>query len=120
VTAGRQRDVIDSVDTLNKLHQDSVDDPEIATRISQYEMAFKMQTSVPALMNLSAESEETLKLYGTKGADGSFAATASSPGGSPSAACGSSSSTTATGTTTAASKTGIKLKSRKWTAPARR
>ena len=74
VTAGRQRDVIDSIDTLNKLHQDSVDDPEIATRISQYEMAFRMQTSVPALMNLSDESEETLKLYGTKGADGSFAA----------------------------------------------
>ncbi|MBI3855979.1 MAG: DUF1501 domain-containing protein [Planctomycetes bacterium] len=74
VTPGRQRDVIDSVDELNKLHQESVDDPEIATRISQYEMAFKMQTSVPALMNLSDESEETLKLYGTKGADGSFAA----------------------------------------------
>jgi hypothetical protein len=74
VNAGRQRDVIDSVDALNRLHQDSVDDPEIATRISQYEMAFKMQTSVPALMNLSDETEETLKLYGTKGADGSFAA----------------------------------------------
>jgi hypothetical protein len=74
VTAGRQRDVIDSVDALNKLHQEAVDDPEIATRISQYEMAFKMQTSVPALMNLSEENEETLKLYGTKGADGSFAA----------------------------------------------
>jgi hypothetical protein len=74
VGAGRQRDVIDSVDALNRIHQDSVDDPEIATRISQYEMAFKMQTSVPALMNLADESEETLKLYGTKGADGSFAA----------------------------------------------
>jgi len=74
VTAGRQRDVIDSVDALNRLHQEAVDDPEIATRISQYEMAFKMQTSVPALMNLSEESEETLKLYGTKGSDGSFAA----------------------------------------------
>jgi hypothetical protein len=74
VNAGRQRDVIDSVDALNRLHQDSVDDPEIATRISQYEMAFKMQTSVPALMNLADESEETLRLYGTKGADGSFAA----------------------------------------------
>ena len=74
VTAGRQRDVIDSVDALNRMHLDSVDDPEIATRISQYEMAFKMQTSVPALMTLSEESEETLKLYGTKGADGSFAA----------------------------------------------
>ena len=74
VTAGRQRDVIDSVDELNRIHLDSVDDPEIATRISQYEMAFKMQTSVPALMDLSDETEETLKLYGTKGADGSFAA----------------------------------------------
>ena len=66
--------MIDSVDSLNRLHEESVDDPEIATRISQYEMAFRMQTSVPALMNLSDESEETLKLYGTKGADGSFAA----------------------------------------------
>ena len=74
VTAGRQRDVIDSVDALNRIHQDSVDDPEIATRISQYEMAFRMQSSVPALMDLKDETEETLKLYGTKGADGSFAA----------------------------------------------
>ncbi len=74
VTAGRQRDVIDSVDELNRIHLDSVDDPEIATRISQYEMAFRMQSSVPALMDLKDESEETLKLYGTKGADGSFAA----------------------------------------------
>src|SRR5204863_110155 len=39
VTAGRQRDVIDSVDELNRIHLDSVDDPEISTRISQYEMA---------------------------------------------------------------------------------
>jgi hypothetical protein len=74
VTAGRQRDVIDSVDALNRIHLDSVDDPEIATRISQYEMAFRMQSSVPALMDLKDENEETLKLYGTKGADGSFAA----------------------------------------------
>jgi len=74
VNPGRQRDVIDSVDALNRIHQDSVDDPEIATRISQYEMAFRMQSSVPALMDLKDESDETLKLYGTKGADGSFAA----------------------------------------------
>jgi uncharacterized protein (DUF1501 family) len=51
-----------------------VDDPEIATRISQYEMAFRMQVSVPALMDLSKETKETLDLYGTKGGDGSFAA----------------------------------------------
>jgi uncharacterized protein (DUF1501 family) len=51
-----------------------VDDPEIATRISQYEMAFRMQSSVPGLMDLSGETKATLDLYGTKGGDGSFAA----------------------------------------------
>src|SRR5262249_36275520 len=55
-------------------HDDAVDDPEIATRISQYEMAFRMQTSVPGLMDLSKESKTTLDQYGTKGGDGSFAA----------------------------------------------
>jgi hypothetical protein len=43
-------------------------------RIAQYEMAFKMQTSVPELMDLSKEPRKTLEMYGTKGADGSFAA----------------------------------------------
>jgi arylsulfatase A-like enzyme len=51
-----------------------VNDPEIATRISQYEMAFRMQTSVPDLMDLKDETKETLDLYGTKGGDGLFAA----------------------------------------------
>ena len=51
-----------------------VDDPEIATRISQYEMAFRMQTSVPDLADISDESQHTLEMYGTQGADGSFAA----------------------------------------------
>src|SRR5207245_2176485 len=50
------------------------DDPEIATRIQQYEMAFRMQTSVPELMDLTKETKATLDLYGTKGGDGSFAA----------------------------------------------
>ena len=48
--------------------------PEIETRIAQYELAFRMQTSVPELMDLSDESAETLDLYGVTGADGSFAA----------------------------------------------
>jgi hypothetical protein len=74
VTAGRQRDVVDAAQSLNRLENDLVDDPEIATRISQYEMAFRMQTSVPELMDLSKESRATLEMYGTKGADGSFAA----------------------------------------------
>ena len=70
----QQREVVDAVQALNQVRNDSVDDPEIATRISQYEMAFKMQASVPGLMDLSGESQEVLDLYGTKGADGSFAA----------------------------------------------
>jgi hypothetical protein len=74
VDQGKQRDVVDAVQALNKLHNDTVDDPEIATRISQYEMAFAMQTSVPGLMDLSKEPAKVLDLYGTKGADGSFAA----------------------------------------------
>ncbi len=74
VDASRQRDVVDAAQALNRLSNDSVDDPEIATRIAQYEMAFKMQTSVPDLMDLSKETKETFDLYGTKGGDGSFAA----------------------------------------------
>src|SRR5207253_2504875 len=51
VTTDRQRDVVDAAKQLNRLQNDSVDDPEIATRIAQYEMAFKMQASVPDLMD---------------------------------------------------------------------
>jgi hypothetical protein len=74
VTRDRQRDVVDAVQALNKARGEVVDDPEIATRISQYEMAFRMQASVPGLMDLRDEPKEVLELYGTKGADGSFAA----------------------------------------------
>ncbi len=74
VTADKQRDLVDTVQSLNKLYNDQVDDPEIAARISQYEMAFRMQSSVPGLMDLSGETKETLDLYGTRGGDGSFAA----------------------------------------------
>jgi hypothetical protein len=74
VTREQQRDVIDAVEKLNRLRGEVVDDPEIATRISQYEMAFKMQASVPGLMDLSGEDPKTLEMYGTQGADGSYAA----------------------------------------------
>jgi Protein of unknown function (DUF1501) len=74
VDAGRQRDVVDAVQALNQLHDRATDDPEIGTRIAQYEMAFRMQTSVPGLMDLSAEPKRILDMYGTRGADGSFAA----------------------------------------------
>jgi hypothetical protein len=74
VTGQQQRDVVDAVQTLNRLQGNVVDDPEIATRIAQYEMAFRMQSSVPGLMDISDEPKEVLDLYGTKGGDGSFAA----------------------------------------------
>jgi hypothetical protein len=74
VTKESQRDVVDAAQALNQLFDKQVDDPEIATRIQQYEMAFRMQTSVPELMDLTKETKETLDLYGTKGGDGSFAA----------------------------------------------
>src|SRR5207249_1364589 len=74
VDGRRQRDVIDAVQALNQLHDRLVDDPEVSTRISQYEMAFRMQTSVPGLIDVSGEPKSILDLYGTPGADGSFAA----------------------------------------------
>ena len=49
------------------MRQEAVDDPEIATRIAQYEMAFKMQTSVPELMDLVEGAEARLEMYGTSG-----------------------------------------------------
>jgi uncharacterized protein (DUF1501 family) len=59
---------------MNQVEQSVTADPEIATRISQYEMAFRMQSSVPDLMNVKDEPQHILDLYGTKGGDGSFAA----------------------------------------------
>jgi hypothetical protein len=73
VSSADQRDVIDTVRTLNRGRDGLVNDPEIAARISQYELAFKMQMSVPRLMDLSDESRQTLEMYGTRGADGTFA-----------------------------------------------
>jgi hypothetical protein len=74
VNPGQQRDVVDAVQSLNRLHDNLVDDPEIATRIAQYEMAFRMQTSVPSLKDFSTETQRTLDLYGIRAADGSFGA----------------------------------------------
>ena len=74
VTLDDQKDLISTIRSLNAARNDVVSDPEIATRISQYEMAFRMQTSVPELMDLSDEPQYIKELYGTEGADGSFAA----------------------------------------------
>jgi len=68
-----QRGVVDAVNDLNSFHHDTVDDPEIATRIAQYEMAFRMQASVPDLADFSDEPDHIKAMYGTEGGDGSFA-----------------------------------------------
>ena len=73
VSMDQQRDVVDTVAALNSEYDELVDDPEISTRISQYEMAFRMQTSVPDLVDFTDEPQHILDMYGTQGADGSFA-----------------------------------------------
>jgi hypothetical protein len=69
----QQRADISALQALNRQHNDLVNDPEIATRISQYEMAFQMQASVPELMDLSSEDASTVQMYGCQPGDGSFA-----------------------------------------------
>ena len=75
VDATGRRDMLDAVGALNKLAAESFGDPEIDTRIRQYEMAFRMQTSVPELTDLRGESKKTLDMYGIDdvGEDGGFA-----------------------------------------------
>ena len=74
VTLDDQKNLISTIRSLNAAHNDVVRDPEIATRINQYEMAFRMQTSVPELMDLSDEPQYIKDMYGTEGSDSSFAA----------------------------------------------
>jgi Protein of unknown function (DUF1501) len=68
-----QRDSLDSVRRLNEMHLEEMGDPEIATRINSYEMAFRMQASTPDLMDISSESKETLEMYGAEPGKPSFA-----------------------------------------------
>jgi len=73
VSRAQQRDAVDAIAALNRLHDQDARDPEIATRIAQFEMAFRMQASVPELADLGTEPQEVLDLYGVQGQDGSFA-----------------------------------------------
>ena len=59
-----RRETLDAVSRLNRMQHQAIRDPETATRIEQYEMAYRMQTSVPELTDLSQESQSTLDLYG--------------------------------------------------------
>lgn len=68
-----QRATLDSIKRLNQQRLDVVGDPEIATRINSYELAHRMQTAAPELMDLTKESKETLEMYGAEPGKGSYA-----------------------------------------------
>jgi hypothetical protein len=72
----QERDFYDTVGALNRARLETTGDPEIMTRLNAYEMAFRMQTSAPELMDLSKESEATLAMYGVKPGESGFAANA--------------------------------------------
>ena len=73
VSREQQGDVVRAINAINTGYDHGVDDPEIATRIAQYEMAFQMQASVPGLMDTSAEPANIRERYGCTPGDGSFA-----------------------------------------------
>jgi hypothetical protein len=70
-----QRDSLDVIKRLNQKHLDVVGDPEIATRINSFEMAYRMQSSAPELMDLTKEPKHILEMYGAEPGKSSFANT---------------------------------------------
>jgi hypothetical protein len=73
ITDKMQRRTLDLIKELNHTHLGLMGDPEIATRISSFEMAYRMQRSAPELMDVSSESPQTLTLYGAEPGKPSFA-----------------------------------------------
>ena len=73
VTMAQQRKLVDAINHLNQHRNHTVDNPEIETRIAAYEMAFRMQTSVPDLVDVSDEPQHMLDMYGAEPGDGSYA-----------------------------------------------
>jgi hypothetical protein len=103
VSAASRRQFLDRLAELNAHQAAQLGDPEIASRVAQYEMAYRMQTSVPEVMDATKESAATYELYGAEAkSPGTFAANCLLAGGSPSATCASSSSITPAGTSTVA------------------
>lgn len=70
-----QRDSLDTIRSLNERHLGVMNDPEIATRISSFEMAYRMQSSAPELMDLSQEPKHILDMYGAEPGQATFANT---------------------------------------------
>ena len=73
LTETPERATLNLVRDLNEAQLHATGDPEIATRIASYEMAFRMQSSVPSLMDLAGETKETHAMYGTEPNKTSFA-----------------------------------------------
>jgi hypothetical protein len=73
VSPDQQRELVDAVRELDQHRNAALHNLEVDTRIQQYELAFRMQASVPELMDVSKEPKEALDLYGAKPGDGSFA-----------------------------------------------
>jgi hypothetical protein len=73
VDAEQQRRTIEAIGDLNRMELEETGDSEIATRISQYEMAYRMQTSGPELIDFKSESKETLEMYGAEPGKASYA-----------------------------------------------
>ena len=104
-----QKDSLDAIKKLNEKRLGVVGDPEIAARISSYEMAGRMQSSAPELMDLSKEIAEDARHVRRRTGQAELSrTTACSPGGSSSAASASSNSSTKPGTITAGSTSGLK------------
>ena len=72
-TSELQRDSLDALKDLNTMRLNATGDPEIATRINSFEMAFRMQAVAPELMDISKESAKTLEMYGAEPGKASFA-----------------------------------------------
>lgn len=70
-----QRQSLDAINALNEQHLESVGDPEIATRINSFEMAYRMQAEAPEVIDIAQEPEHILKMYGAKPGEASFANT---------------------------------------------
>ena len=73
VDADLQRDSLSALNQLNTMRLDAVGDPEIATRVNSFEMAFRMQSSAPEVMDISREPKEVLEMYGAEPGKPSFA-----------------------------------------------
>ena len=66
VDRGLRREMLNTLNDLNQTHHNRIGDPETLTRIEQFELAYRMQLSVPEVMDLSSETQATLELYGAK------------------------------------------------------